>query len=135
MNPLDELLRSQRDKNAEDNDTDLADKDSPAMQRFGQMNIDGRGWSFCERRARKICLRAMLPRNTPAQAMATAWQARKAAVAVVSGTIPPSTNRCDNRQARLKALRLARCHDRIRKENNHLREVVMSKLGREVMPK
>ena len=35
MNPLYELLRSQRNKNAEDNDTDLADEDSPTMQRFG----------------------------------------------------------------------------------------------------
>jgi hypothetical protein len=34
MNPLDELLRSQRDKDAKDNDTDLADEDSPTMQRF-----------------------------------------------------------------------------------------------------
>ena len=35
MNPLYELLRSECNKNAEDNDTDLADKDSPPVQRFG----------------------------------------------------------------------------------------------------
>ena len=35
MNPLCELLGSQRDKNAEDNDTDLAEKDSPTMAWFG----------------------------------------------------------------------------------------------------
>jgi hypothetical protein len=35
MNPLHELLRSQRNKNAENNDANLADERSPAMQRFG----------------------------------------------------------------------------------------------------